>query len=171
MQCSGNWIRNTWWIPKAIIYSRCFIYNNASCRVFISTCMPFIGRNVLSHLWNWTAPSSKFTWEGVSRYYWRKNIIVPHFPLLFFFSLPLLEDPAVKSLFSFAGLLWFAEFGKDWKLFFSPWYCSAVWAWGCCFAITSAAEYHKIRTAQTGNDLQGSSGSTFHGKGILDDII
>lgn len=113
MQCSGNWIRNTWWIPKAIIYSRCFIYNNDSCRVFISTCMPFIGRNVLSHLWNWTAPSSKFTWEGVSRYCWRKNIIVPHFPLLFFFSLPLLEDPAVKSLFSFAGLLWFPEFGNS----------------------------------------------------------
>lgn len=54
--------------------------------------MPFSGRNILSCLQNWTAPNSEFIWEGVSRYCLRKNITVPHFPLPFFFSLPLLEE-------------------------------------------------------------------------------
>lgn len=39
-------------------------------------------------------------------------------PLLFFFSIPLLEDSAVKPLLTFADLLLLTEVEKDWKLFF-----------------------------------------------------
>lgn len=39
-------------------------------------------------------------------------------PLLFFFSVSLLEYSALKALLTFAGLLFFTEVEKDWKFFF-----------------------------------------------------
>jgi len=78
-----------------IIYSRCFIYGNDGCRIFIPVFL--LQAEMCYHIYKvGQTQNSKFTWECVSRYCWRKNAQSLQILLLFFFSLSLLEDSAVK---------------------------------------------------------------------------
>lgn len=88
--------------------------------------------------------------------------------LLFIFSLPLLEDSAVKPLLAFVGLLFFTEVEKDWKFFFPHafilalilvWQCLALGLFSCITKYNRIIEQSRLEGTSKDHLVQMGKGA------------